>query len=164
MICSPQRGFTLMEVLVAVAIVAILATLAIPGLQNGIVRDQIVSAVPLADLAKKAVASSWSATQTLPADNAAAGLPAADKIVNNHISAVAVEEGAIQITFGNSAHASIAGKRLTLRPAVVEDAPVVPVAWVCGFAAPPNKMSVKGENRTDIPVGLLPFNCHAPAH
>jgi type IV pilus assembly protein PilA len=149
--------------MVAVAIVAILATLAIPGLQNGIVRDQIVSAVPLADLAKKAVAASWSATQSFPADNAAAGLPAADRIVNNHISAVAIEQGAIQITFGNSAHTLIAGKRLTLRPAVVEDAPVVPVAWVCGFAAPPDKMSVKGENRTDVPVGLLPFNCHAPA-
>ena len=68
-----------MEVLVVVAIVAILATLAIPGLQNGLVRDQIVSAVPLADIAKKPVALLWTTTQTLPADNAAAGLPAAGK-------------------------------------------------------------------------------------
>ena len=152
-----------MEVLVVVAIVAVIATLAIPGIQSGVVREQIVSAVPLAEIAKKPVAAIWAATQALPADNAGAGLPAADKIVNNHISAVAVQDGAIQITFGNSANGLIAGKILTLRPAVVEDEPVVPVAWVCGFAAPPGNMTVKGENRTDVPVGLLPFNCHPPA-
>jgi type IV pilus assembly protein PilA len=160
---SRRRGFSLMEVLVVVAIVGIIATLALPGLQNGLVRDQIVSAVPLADIAKKPVAFLWTTTQTFPADNAAAGLPVPDKIVNNHVRSVAVQDGAIHITFGNSAHATIAGKVLTLRPAVVEDAPIVPVTWVCGLAAPPANMTVKGDNRTDIPQGLLPFNCHPPA-
>jgi len=50
---------------------------------------------------------------------------------------------------------------LTLRPAVVEDAPIVPVTWVCGHAAPPGKMTVKGENKTDIPITYLPFRCRA---
>ena len=152
-----------MEVLVVVAIVAILATLAVPGLQNGLVRDQIVSAVPLADIAKKPVALLWTTTQAFPADNAAAGLPVPEKIVNNHVRSVAVQDGAIHITFGNSANALIAGKILSLRPAVVEDAPIVPVTWVCGQAAPPANMTVKGDNRTDISQGLLPFNCHPPA-
>jgi len=70
-----------------------------------------------------------------------------------------VQDGAIHITFGNNAHGAIKGKMLTFRPAVVEDTPVVPVAWVCAFAAAPDKMTVKGENRTDIPVAMLPFNC-----
>src|SRR4030095_17136924 len=96
-----RDGFSMIEVMVAVAIVAILATLAVPSFQGSIVRDQIVSAVPLADIAKKPVALSWATLQVLPADNAGAGLPAPDKIVNNHISAVAVQDGAIQITFGN---------------------------------------------------------------
>jgi type IV pilus assembly protein PilA len=152
-----------MEVVVALAIVAIVATLAVPGLQNGFVRDQIVSAVPLADIAKKPVALLWATTQAFPADNAAAGLPPPEKIVNNHVRSVAVQDGAIHITFGNSANAMIAGKVLSLRPAVVDDAPIVPVAWVCGLAAPPVNMTVKGDNRTDIPQGLLPFNCHPPA-
>ena len=43
------------------------------------------------------------------------------------------------------------GKVLTLRPAVVEEAPVVPVAWVCGSAEAPDKMTVKGKNETNIP-------------
>lgn len=153
----------MMEIMVAIAIVAILATLAIPSFQSSIVRDQIVAAVPLADIAKKPVALSWLGFQVLPADNAAAGLPAADKIVNNHISSVAVEDGAIQITFGNNVHSVIAGKILTLRPAIVEDAPIVPVAWVCGYAAVPANMTAKGNNKTDIPTGYLPFNCREPA-
>jgi type IV pilus assembly protein PilA len=159
-----HHGFSLMEVVVVLAIVAIVATLAVPGLQNGFVRDQIVAAVPLADIARKPVAAQWAATQTLPADNEAAGLPVPDKIVSNHVRAVAIRDGAIHITFGNSAHALIAGKVLTLRPAVVEDAPIVPVAWVCAAAAPPAKMTVKGDDRTDIPQGLLPFNCHPPTN
>lgn len=158
-----RDGFSMIEILVVVAIVAILATLALPSFQSGMVRDQIVAAVPLADVAKKPVALSWTALQVLPADNAAAGLPPPDKIVNNYISSVAVQDGAIQITFGNSAHNVIAGKILTLRPAVVEDAPVVPVAWVCGYAAVPGNMTAKGENRTNVVTGYLPFNCREPA-
>jgi type IV pilus assembly protein PilA len=160
---TTQAGFTLMEVLVAVAIVGVLATLALPSFQGSIVRDQIVSAAPLIDVAKKPVAAMWAAVQNLPADNAAAGIPATDKIVNNHVSAIAIANGAVHVTFGNSAHNAIAGKTLTFRPAVVEDAPTVPVAWVCGYAAVPGKMVAKGENRTDVPLGVLPFNCHAPA-
>jgi type IV pilus assembly protein PilA len=156
-------GFTMIEVLVAVAIVAILAALAIPNFQGSIVRDQVVTAMPLAEIAKKPVAQSWAALQVLPADNASAGLPAPDKIVNNYISAVAIQDGAIHVTFGNNVNSVIAGKILTLRPAIVEDAPIVPVAWVCGYAEVPGKMTAKGENRTSIPTGYLPFNCRETA-
>ena len=118
---APGRGFTLVEVAVAVAIVAILATMAVPPMINGIVRRQIVEAVPLADVVKNAVAVSWSMLHALPTDNAGAGLPPAAKIVNNYVSSVAIVGGAIDITFGNNVHRSIAGKVLTLRPAVVAD-------------------------------------------
>ena len=155
-------GFTLMEVVVALAIVAILATMALPSMTDSIVRKQIVDAVPLADIVKAAVAQSWAGAAALPANNASAGLPPPGKIVNNYVSSVALESGAIQITFGNSAHKLIAGRILTLRPAVVTDAPIVPVAWVCAHAAVPAGMTVLGEDRTDVPVGMLPYNCRAP--
>jgi type IV pilus assembly protein PilA len=151
----------MIEMMVVIGIIAILALIAAPSMQDGIVRDQINRALPLADIAKAPIASSWSLAQSFPADNAAAGLPAADKIVNNYISSVLVQNGAIHISFGNRANGAIKGKILSIRPAVVEDAPVVPVAWVCGTAEGPDKMTVKGENKTNIPANFLPASCRA---
>lgn len=122
-------------------------------------RDQINEALPLADIAKPPIASAWALTKVLPADNTAAGLPVAEKIVSTYISSVAVENGAIQITFGNSANALIKDKVLTLRPAVVDDAQIVPVSWVCANGAVPDKMTAKGQNRTTVPDRYLPLKC-----
>lgn len=154
-----NRGFAFIEVLVVLAIIAILALVAVPSYQNRIVREQILEAGPLTDLAKKQVAAVWNATQGLPVDNVAAGLPLPEKVVNNVVGSVAIEAGAIQVTFGNGVNRLIKGKVLSIRPAIVEDAPIVPITWICGYAPPPEKMTPKGENRTDIPSHYLPLNC-----
>ncbi|MEO8143095.1 MAG: pilin, partial [Betaproteobacteria bacterium] len=154
-----RRGFTLLEMAVVLAIIAILALMAVPSYIEKFVKDQIVEALPLADLAKGPVAASWSATQILPDNNEGAGLPPADKIVSNFVRSVQVQNGAIHVTFGNRASSAIKDKILTLRPAVVADAPVVPVAWVCGDAAAPDRMTVKGENKTNIETKFLPLKC-----
>jgi type IV pilus assembly protein PilA len=156
---SGARGFTLIEVVVVIAILAILALMAIPNLQDKFVRDQIAEALPLLDIAKPPSNLAWTTTKTFPADNEAAGLPAADKIVNNFISRVVVDNGAIHATFGNRANGNIKGKTITLRPAVIEDAPIVPITWVCAAANAPEKMTVKGANKTDIPIRFLPMRC-----
>jgi len=156
-----RRGFTLLEMMIVIGIIAILALLAIPGTTDKIVRERVIESIKLADIVKPPVAAAWAATAKLPLDNAAAGLPVADKIVNDYISSVAVESGAIQITFGNHANVAIRGKVLTLRPGVIEDATIVPVTWVCGDASPPDKMVAKGLNKTDVPARYLPFNCRA---
>ena len=155
------RGFTMLELMAVVAVIAILATLAMPSYFDRIVRDQIKAALPLAEIAKQPIAASWLAAQVLPVDNAAAGLPPAEKIVANYVSSVAVDHGAIHLTFGNRANKAIAGKLLTLRPAIVEDAPIVPVAWACGYAEAPDGMTVNGANRTNVPEPLLPIECRA---
>ena len=154
-----HRGLTMLEMAMVLAVIAVLAIIALPSFQNRIIREQIITALPLADIAKAPIALSWATAQTFPVDNAAAGLPPAEKIVNTYISAVSVNNGAIDITFGNSANGLIKGQILTLRPAVVTDAPIVPVAWVCGNADVPGGMTVIGENRTNIPVNYLPLSC-----
>ncbi len=154
-------GFTMVEMMAVIAVLTILAMIAVPSYLDRIVKAQIEAALPLADLAKRAVSAYWAGTQEMPADNAVAALPAADKIVGNYVSNVSVVDGAINMTFGNRANKTVAGKVLTLRPAVVDDAPVVPVAWVCGQAEAPEKMTVKGEDRTSIDPLYLPLECRA---
>jgi type IV pilus assembly protein PilA len=158
---AASSGFSLIEATIAIGVVAILATLAIPSYLDKIIRDQVVEALPLADVAKPSIAKAWFTSQTFPADNAAAELPSADKIVNYVVTAVTVRDGAIDVTLGNRATGTLKGKILTLRPAVVDDAPVVPVTWVCGYAAPPDKMTTKGTNNTNVPARYLPLRCRA---
>lgn len=156
-----SRGLALLEAVIVIGLVAVLALMAIPGLQEKFARDQVSAALPIADIAKAPIAAAWAATQTFPADNAAAGLPVADKIVGTYVSAMTVANGAIHITFGNSANGALKGKVLSLRPAVVTDAPIVPVSWVCAAAPVPAKMTAFGENRTTVEPPFLPVSCRA---
>ncbi|MCL2873066.1 MAG: pilin [Betaproteobacteria bacterium] len=152
-------GFTLLEMMIVICIIAILLLLAVPGTQDSTIRKQINDALPFANIAQKPIDDNWAATQTLLADNAAAGLPVPEKIVNNYIKSVTVENGAIHITFGYRASSAIKDKTLSLRPAIVEDATIVPITWVCGNANAPDPMTIKGANKTDIPQRYLPFAC-----
>ncbi|MES2581367.1 MAG: pilin [Pseudomonadota bacterium] len=156
---TQNLGFTLIEMLVVVGVLAILVLLALPSYQGKLVRDQIIEGSALAKLAKDPIAAQWTASKTLPVDNASVPLPAPDNIVNNLVRAVTVQDGAIHITYGNRANGHLKDKILTLRPAVVEDAQIVPVTWVCGFATGPDKTTTFGENKTSISKEYLPINC-----
>jgi len=157
---TPTRhGFTLIELVVVMAIIAILALMAVPTFHDKYIREQVIEAMRLTDIAKGPIGVAWSTTKIFPDDNAAAGLPVADKVVSNYVKSLTVEAGAIHVVFGNQANGALRGKTLSLRPAVIEDAPIVPVAWVCGFAAAPEKMTVMAANKTDLPKSWLPVNC-----
>jgi type IV pilus assembly protein PilA len=154
-----QRGFTLIEMMAVLAVIAILAMIAIPSQLDRIVKEQVLEGIKLAELATKRVDVYWAATGKLPEKNQTLDLPAADKIVNARVSSVTVDQGAVHIVFGNQASGSLQGKTLSLLPAVVDDAPAVPITWICAGSAVPAKMSTKGENRTSIGKDKLPMRC-----
>ena len=153
------RGFTLIELMIVIAIIGIMATYALPSFQDRVIRAQVSEGLALAEFARQSVQAYYSRNGTMPKDNAAAGLPPADRIVGNYVVAVAVRDGAIVMTFGNRSNRNIAGRKLSLRPAVVEGYRSVPVSWICGIAEAPDKMRVVGANQTDLPATLLPIDC-----
>jgi type IV pilus assembly protein PilA len=136
-----------------------MATMAVPSLQDRVIRTQVGEGLALADFAKQSVQAYYAKTHRLPPSNEAAGLPPADRIVGNYVSALTVKDGAITISFGNQSNRNLAGKKLTLRPATVPDYPQVPIAWVCGTASAPEKMKVHGDATTDLPGPHLPLDC-----
>ena len=153
------NGFSIIEMMVVVAIIAILAMIAIPSSMGRIVKEQVIAAMSLADIAKEPIAAAWKDTKTLPVNNEEAGLPAPEKVVSNFVSALIVQDGVIHMTFGNKAHPQIKGKILSIRPAVIEESQIVPIAWVCGNAKAPKQMTIKGENKTNVSADYLPSAC-----
>lgn len=155
------RGFTLIELMIVIAIIGVLSTLALPSYLDRVVRSQVGEGTQLTEFVRQAVQESWRRSGHMPKNNAAAGLPPPEQIVGNYVTRVEVEDGAISITYGQRSNRFLAGKRLTLRPAVVEAYPTVPIAWVCGSATVPNRMQVRGADRSDLPPHFMPIDCRS---
>ena len=158
-----NAGFTWIELLMVLAVLAILGAMAIPSMQDATIKKQVREALALADVAKKGVQAAWNAAGEMPADNAAAGAPPREKIVGNFVRGVAVVDGAVTLTLGNNAAKPIDGKRVTLRPAVMPGEAAVPIAWICHAVTVPAGMEVLGRDETDIPPKWLPVECRGNA-
>jgi len=155
----PKRGFTIIEMVIVIAVIAILAMMMAPSFFDRTVRVQVQDGMALAAVAKNNVMAYYALKGELPADNSEAGAPPKEKIVGNYVTGVEIINGMVTITFGNNVNASIRGKRLSFRPAIVKDAPTVPIAWLCNNAAVPNGMTASAANQTDIPAKWLPLEC-----
>lgn len=137
-----QSGFTLIELMIVVAIIGILAAIAIPAYQDYTIRAQVTEGLTLAASAKTAVAETFSDTGAAPATRVLAGMTAtAADTSGNYVTSVDVLNGAITITYGNAANAAVAGQTLALTPYESADLSVV---WQCGTQAAPAGLSLLG--------------------
>ena len=137
-----ETGFTLIELMIVVAIIGILASMAIPAYQTYTIRAQIAEGFSLAASAKHPVAASFLEDGQAPANRAAAGLSAnPGDSSGRYITSINVNNGVLVITYGYDASALINGLTLTLTPYETNDLSVV---WRCGSAAPPAGLSEMG--------------------
>jgi type IV pilus assembly protein PilA len=95
-----SAGFTLIELMIVVAIIAILAAIAIPAYQDYLIRAQVSEGFVLADGVKSAVWDYFSNTGNFPLDNPSAGLASSTSISGKYVSSVNVAGGSIKVLFG----------------------------------------------------------------
>jgi type IV pilus assembly protein PilA len=126
-----QKGFTLIELMIVVAIIGILAAIAIPAYQDYTIRAQVTEGLNLAGAVKAAIAEDYANEGAWPADLTDAGLDNATPPTGKYVTGVTVAAGLITITYGNQANASIAADTLTLIPGVNGNNDVV---WLCSTA------------------------------
>ena len=123
-----QKGFTLIELMIVVAIIAILAAIAIPAYQDYVVRAQVSEGTSLADGSKTAIAEYYNNFGRFPLTNASAGLASPASISGNYVTSVTNASGLITILYQQPKTNSAINTKTVLLSAIANAGST---AWTC---------------------------------
>lgn len=154
-----DRGFTLVELMVVVAILGILSAIALPTYQDYSIRAQIAESLTLTAEIQQRVIEHYRTRGRFPRNNADGGMPLPEQLLGNYVARVDVADGAVHVELGQKVNQIVRGRVLTLRPIIVSGSPASPPSWLCGRASAPDGMEPVGEDRTTLDDRFLPTVC-----